>query len=71
VWLEVTNKDDTPLSNRGYRALAAHLREHAYRNSVHPGETRSGFIFVNLDQGAKEIKSSACRWIASRSSPST
>jgi hypothetical protein len=80
VWLEVTNKDDTPywllfpsldpdyysanevaysfsatLSNRGYRTLAAYLREHAYRNPVRPDETRSGFVFVTLDMGSKEI----------------
>jgi hypothetical protein len=43
------------LTKKGYRALAAHLREHAFRNPVHPGETRFGYVFVNLDQGAKEI----------------
>ena len=43
------------LSGKGYRTLAAYLREHAYHNPVYPGQTRAGFAFVNLDQGLKEI----------------
>lgn len=52
---EVAYSFNAQLSGRGYRALAAYLRENAYRNPVNPGETRSGYVFVNLDQGAKEI----------------
>ncbi len=43
------------LSRRGYRSLAEYLRSHAYRNPVYPGQIRSGFVFVNLDEGLKEI----------------
>lgn len=43
------------LSKKGYRTLAAYLRKHAFTNPVHPGEIRFGYVFVNLDQGSKEI----------------
>ncbi len=31
------------------------LRDQAFKNPVLPGETQSGFVFVNLDEGHKEI----------------
>lgn len=38
-----------------YQALAAHLRDTAFKNPVYPGQTRSGFVFVHRDDGAKEV----------------
>ncbi len=52
---EVAYSFHTSLSRQGYRDLAAYLREHAFRNPVYPGQTRSGFAFVNLDEGLKEV----------------
>ncbi len=43
------------LNARGVRALARHLRRLTFKNPVYPGETRSGFVFVHRDEGAKEV----------------
>ena len=43
------------MSEKDNQALMQHLRKTAFRNPVHPGETKSGYIFVNLDEDFKQV----------------
>ncbi len=52
---EVAYAFDAAMSDDENHELMQYLREHAFKNPVHAGETKSGFIFVNLDEDYKEI----------------
>jgi hypothetical protein len=42
-------------SSRTTQERARYLRQVGLRNPVEPGTTRSGFVFVNLDEDQKEV----------------
>jgi hypothetical protein len=52
---EVAYSFESSIGKSGYNELAAHLRATAFKNPVYPGQTRSGFVFVQRDVGAKEV----------------
>ncbi len=52
---EVAYVFGTFLTKRATRDLEEHLGKTGFRNPILPGETQSGFVFVNLEMGDKEV----------------
>ena len=52
---EVAYAFKSAMSDEDNSVLMQHLRKQAFKNPVHAGEKKSGFVFVNLDEDYKEI----------------
>lgn len=44
------------MSDDDLKATMQQLRKLSFKNPVHPGEKKSGFVFVNLDEDSKQVE---------------